>query len=159
MVYTQSMAKNLGNSAGSARRSDLFCSSSEIVNMNGILANRTSDGTTRRLWYKLGRAHDFEMLPGMTARGTMLLSFSASYMQLSVILLWASVLVFQLAWQGTFESWCQVAHTTTPLAHAVRDPHLGVPYIGRVGDVLLGVPCCSGLYQWFFTLGIRWTSE
>ena len=130
-----------------------------LVTSNGFYTNRTSDGSTRRLWYKLGRAHDFEAQQAITFRGTWRLVFGAHHIQGGLIFLWASALIFQLAWQGCYESWCASPNLYTPLAHAVRDPHFGLTSLGPLGSTILGIRCCSGLYQWLFTLGFRWTSE
>ena len=46
-------------------------------------------------------------------------------MQLALIFLWASIPLFQLGWQGSFDSWAKAPSIVKPLAHAIRDAQFG----------------------------------
>jgi len=79
-------------------------------------------------------------------------------MQLTVIFIWASIPIFQLGWQGTFEGWAQAPNIISPLAHAMRDPHFGqsgVQAFALSASQLFAIRCTTGMYQWLYTLGFR----
>jgi photosystem I P700 chlorophyll a apoprotein A2 len=76
--------------------------------------------------------------------------------QLAVLLGWLSVWLFHIAWLGNFHSFVQAASGLRPSslsAHAIRDPHFGA--LSNASS--LSVVSTSGLYQWYFTVGM--TSE
>ena len=60
-----------------------------ILLMNDYISNRTSDATTRRLWYKIGTIHKRGALTG-------------TWRHMDRI---TSTPIYHLAWQGTFTSW------------------------------------------------------
>ncbi|KAK9661658.1 hypothetical protein RND81_O100100 [Saponaria officinalis] len=60
----------------------------------------------------------------------------------AIIFLWTSGNLFHVAWQGNFESWVQDPLHVRPIAHAIWDPHfVNIAY--------------SGVYQWWYTIGLR----
>ncbi|MCL7029104.1 hypothetical protein MKW94_025799 [Papaver nudicaule] len=87
------------------------------------------DPTTRRIWFGIATAHDFE----------------------TIIFLWTSGNLFHVAWQGNFESWVKDPLHVRPIAHAIWDPHFGQPAVeaftrgGALGPVNIAY---SGVYQW-----------
>ncbi|KAL0903036.1 hypothetical protein M5K25_028274 [Dendrobium thyrsiflorum] len=78
--------------------------------------------------------------------------------QLAIIFLWTSGNLFHVAWQGNFESWIQDPLHVRPIAHAILDPHFGQPAVeaftrgGAIGPVNIAY---SGVYQWWYTIGLR----
>ncbi|MFS7998867.1 Photosystem I P700 chlorophyll a apoprotein A2 [Helianthus anomalus] len=62
------------------------------------------------------------------------------------------------SWQGNFESWVQDPLHVRPIAHAIWDPHFGQPAVeaftrgGAPGPVNIAY---SGVYQWWYTIGLR----
>nr|YP_003795479.1 P700 apoprotein A2 of photosystem I [Floydiella terrestris]YP_010500117.1 P700 apoprotein A2 of photosystem I [Gormaniella terricola]ACZ58442.1 P700 apoprotein A2 of photosystem I [Floydiella terrestris]UWV18294.1 P700 apoprotein A2 of photosystem I [Gormaniella terricola] len=120
------------------------------------------DPTTRRIWFGLATAHDFETHDGMTEELLYQKIFASHFGQLAVIFLWTSGNLFHVAWQGNFEQWVQDPLHVRPIAHAIWDPHFGTPAVeaftrgGATGPVNI---CTSGVYQWWYTIGIRTNSE
>lgn len=97
--------------------------------LNIDLRNRTSDGTTREVWYVLGTIHDFQR---RTLRGLSSISwdvFIAHHLQVSVIFGWAGLILSQIAWQGSYDQFVLDPQNTVPTAHIVRDAHLGLGVI------------------------------
>ncbi|KAJ3675975.1 hypothetical protein LUZ61_021679 [Rhynchospora tenuis] len=84
--------------------------------------------------------------------------FASHFGQLAIIFLWTSGNLFHVAWQGNFESWIQDPLHIRPIAHAIWDPHFGQPAVeaftrgGATGPVNIAY---SGLYQWWYTIGLR----
>ncbi|MFQ6631297.1 hypothetical protein Gotur_009778, partial [Gossypium turneri] len=80
------------------------------------------DPTTRRIWFGIATAHDFESHDDITEE----------------------------PWQGNFESWIQDPLHVRPIAHAIWDPHFGQPAVeaftrgGAAGPVNIAY---SGVYQ------------
>ncbi|KAG0447342.1 hypothetical protein HPP92_028445, partial [Vanilla planifolia] len=78
--------------------------------------------------------------------------------QLVIIFLWTSGNLFHVAWQGNFESWIQDPLHVRPIAHAIWEPHFGQPAVeaftrvGALGPVNIAD---SGVYQWWYTIGLR----
>jgi photosystem I P700 chlorophyll a apoprotein A2 len=116
------------------------------------------DPTTRRIWYGLAVAHDFESHDGMTEEKLYQQIFASHFGQLAIIFLWTSGNLFHVAWQGNFEQWTTDPLHIRPIAHAIWDPHFGQPAIeaftrgGSSGPVNI---CTSGVYEWWFTIGMR----
>jgi len=116
------------------------------------------DPTTRRLWFGLATAHDFESHDGITEERLYKKIFASHFGQLAIIFLWTSGNLFHVAWQGNFESWTQEPLRIRPIAHAIWDPHFGQPAVeaytrgGSTGPVNIAT---SGVYQWWYTIGIR----
>eukprot|EP00955_Chlamydomonas_euryale_P114543 366282-Chlamydomonas_euryale.AAC.17 len=98
-----------------------------------------NDPTTRRIWYGLAVAHDFESHDGMTEENLYQKIFASHFGQLAIIFLWTSDPVH-----------------VRPIAHAIWDPHFGTPAVeaftrgGASGPVNIAA---SGVYQWWFTIG------
>ncbi|WP_299489380.1 photosystem I core protein PsaB [Acaryochloris sp. IP29b_bin.137] len=116
------------------------------------------DPTTRRIWYGIATVHDFETHDGMTEENLYQKIFATHFGHLSIIFLWAAGLLFHVAWQGNFEQWIQDPLTVRPIAHAIWDPQLGdaatqaFTQAGASGPVDL---CYSGVYHWWYTIGMR----
>jgi photosystem I P700 chlorophyll a apoprotein A2 len=116
------------------------------------------DPTTRRLWFGIATAHDFETHDGITEEYLYQKIFASHFGQLAIIFLWTSGNLFHVAWQGNFEAWIQDPLHVRPIAHAIWDPHFGQPAVeaymrgGATGPVNIAT---SGVYQWWYTIGIR----
>ncbi|KAI5649612.1 hypothetical protein M9H77_35617 [Catharanthus roseus] len=87
--------------------------------LKGIMALRfprfseglAQDPTTRRIWFGIATAHDFDSHDDITEE--------------SIIFLWTSGNLFHVAWQGNFESWIKDPLHVRPIAHIIWDPHFG----------------------------------
>jgi photosystem I P700 chlorophyll a apoprotein A2 len=116
------------------------------------------DPTTRRLWFGIATSHDFESHDGLTEERLYQKIFASHFGQLAIIFLWTSGNLFHVAWQGNFEPWIQDPLHVRPIAHAIWDPHFGQPAVdaynrgGANGPVNIAT---SGVYQWWYTIGIR----
>src|SRR6478672_1132262 len=116
------------------------------------------DPTTRRIWYGIATAHDFESHDGITEENLYQKIFASHFGQLAIIFLWTSGNLFHVAWQGNFEPWVQDPLHVRPIAHAIWDPHFGQPAVeaftrgGASGPVNIST---SGVYQWWYTIGLR----
>merc|ERR1712078_599095 len=70
--------------------------------------------------------------------------------------------LFHVAWQGNFEQWVTDPLNIRPIAHAIWDPHFGQPAIeaftrgGADGPVNIAY---SGVYQWWYTIGMRTNND
>jgi len=116
------------------------------------------DPTTRRIWYSIATAHDFESHDGMTEEALYQKIFASHFGQLAIIFLWTSGNLFHVAWQGNFEQWVSDPLHVRPIAHTIWDPHFGQPAVeaytrgGASGPVNIAY---SGVYQWWYTIGMR----
>ena len=116
------------------------------------------DPTTRRIWFGIATAHDFESHDDITEERLYQNIFASHFGQLAIIFLWTSGNLFNVAWQGNFESWIQDPLHVRPIAHAIWDPHFGQPAVeaftrgGAAGPVNIAY---SGVYQWWYTIGLR----
>jgi len=116
------------------------------------------DPTTRRLWFGIATAHDFESHDGITEERFYQKIFASHFGQLAIIFLWTSGNLFHVAWQGNFETWIEDPLHVRPIAHAIWDPHFGQPSVeaytrgGANNPVNIAT---SGVYQWWYTIGIR----
>ena len=81
------------------------------------------DPTTRRIWFGIATAHDFESHDDITEERLYQNIFASHFGQLAIIFLWTSGNLFHVAWQGNFESWIQDPLHVRPIAHAIWDPH------------------------------------
>jgi photosystem I P700 chlorophyll a apoprotein A2 len=115
------------------------------------------DPTTRRIWYGIATAHDFETHDGMTEENLYQKIFASHFGHIAIIFLWTSGTVFHVAWQGNFEQWIKDPLNVRPIAHAIWDPHFGQGAIdaftqaGASGPVNIAY---SGVYHWFYTIGM-----
>ena len=115
------------------------------------------DPTTRRIWYGIATAHDFELHDGMTEENLYQKIFASHFGHLAIIFLWTSGTVFHVAWQGNFEQWIKDPLTTRPIAHAIWDPHFGQGAIDAFTQAGASSPvniAYSGVYHWFYTIGM-----
>ena len=116
------------------------------------------DPTTRRIWYGIATAHDFESHDGITEESLYQKIFASHFGQLAIIFLWTSGNLFHVAWQGNFSQWVADPLHIRPIAHAIWDPHFGQPAVeaftrgGAEGPVNIAT---SGVYQWWYTIGAR----
>jgi photosystem I P700 chlorophyll a apoprotein A2 len=117
-----------------------------------------NDPTTRRIWFGIATAHDFETHDRMTEDLLYQKIFASHFGQLAIIFLWTSGNLFHVAWQGNFETWVKDPLHIRPIAHSIWDPHFGQPAVeaftrgGATGPVNI---CYSGVYQWWYTVGMR----
>ncbi|MBW4696413.1 MAG: photosystem I core protein PsaB [Aphanocapsa lilacina HA4352-LM1] len=120
------------------------------------------DPTTRRIWYGIATAHDFESHDGMTEEALYQKLFATHFGHLAIIFLWSSGNLFHIAWQGNFEQWVSNPTGVVPIAHAIWDPHFGKGAVeaftpeGGAGPVNAAY---SGLYYLYYTLGMRFNSD
>ncbi|KAG6540475.1 hypothetical protein Mapa_018159 [Marchantia paleacea] len=119
----------------------------------------SQDPTTRRIWFGIATAHDFESHDDMTEERLYQKIFASHFGQLAIIFFfWTSGNLFHVAWQGNFEAWGQDPLHVRPIAHAIWDPHFGQPAVeaftrgGASGPVNIAY---SGVYQWWYTIGLR----
>ncbi|MEO1590909.1 MAG: photosystem I core protein PsaB [Cyanobacteria bacterium J06632_22] len=116
------------------------------------------DPTTRRIWYGIATAHDFESHDGMTEENLYQKIFASHFGHLAIIFLWVSGNLFHVAWQGNFEQWIKDPLNVKPIAHAIWDPHFGeaaadaFTQAGASGPVNVAF---SGVYHWWYTIGMR----
>jgi photosystem I P700 chlorophyll a apoprotein A2 len=116
------------------------------------------DPTTRRLWFGIAVAHDFESHDAITEERLYQKIFASHFGQLAIIFIWTAGNLFHVAWQGNFEVWIQDPLHVCPIAHAIWDPHFGQPaieaYTRGGSDSPVNI-ATSGVYQWWYTIGIR----
>jgi photosystem I P700 chlorophyll a apoprotein A2 len=116
------------------------------------------DPTTRRIWYGIATAHDFELHDGMTEENLYQKIFASHFGHLAIIFLWVSGNLFHVAWQGNFEQWVQDPLNVRPIAHAIWDPHFGQGAIDAFTQAGASSPvniAYSGVYHWWYTIGMR----
>nr|YP_009504652.1 photosystem I P700 chlorophyll a apoprotein A2 [Cyanophora biloba]AWW13761.1 photosystem I P700 chlorophyll a apoprotein A2 [Cyanophora biloba] len=120
------------------------------------------DPTTRRIWYGIATANDFETNDGITEENLYQKIFASHFGHLAIIFLWTSGNLFHVAWQGNFEQWVKDPLNTRPIAHAIYDPHFGQRAIEAFSQAGASSPvniCYSGVYQWWYTQGMRTNDE
>ncbi|BAS56657.1 MULTISPECIES: photosystem I core protein PsaB [Leptolyngbya] len=116
------------------------------------------DPTTRRIWYGIATAHDFESHDGMTEEKLYQKLFATHFGHLAIIFLWASGSLFHVAWQGNFEQWIKDPLNIRPIAHAIWDPQFGKPAVDAFTQGGANYPVdisYSGVYHWWYTIGMR----
>ncbi|MEO8890001.1 MAG: photosystem I core protein PsaB [Coleofasciculaceae cyanobacterium] len=120
------------------------------------------DPTTRRIFYAIATAHDFESHDDMTEENLYQKIFASHFGHLAIIFLWASGIQFHVAWQGNFETWIKDPLNVRPIAHAIWDAQFGPPAIAAYTQAGARNPvdiCYSGVYHWWYTIGIRTNTE
>ncbi|MGB3668803.1 MAG: photosystem I core protein PsaB [Phormidesmis sp.] len=120
------------------------------------------DPTTRRIWYGIATAHDFETHDGMTEENLYQKIFASHFGHLAIIFLWTSGNLFHVAWQGNFPQWTQDPLNVTPIAHAIWDPHFGQPAVDAFSQAGSSSPvniAYSGVYHWWYTIGMRTNAD
>ncbi|MBD2105334.1 MULTISPECIES: photosystem I core protein PsaB [unclassified Nodosilinea] len=120
------------------------------------------DPTTRRLWYGIATAHDFESHDGMTEENLYQKIFASHFGHLAIIFLWTSGNLFHVAWQGNFEQWIKDPLNIKPIAHAIWDPHFGQPAVDAFSQAGSSTPvniAFSGVYHWWYTIGMRTNTD
>ncbi|WP_204105609.1 MULTISPECIES: photosystem I core protein PsaB [Spirulina sp. CCY15215] len=120
------------------------------------------DPTTRRIWYGIATAHDFESHDGMTEENLYQKIFASHFGHIAIIFLWTSGTLFHVAWQGNFEQWIKDPLNVRPIAHAIWDPQFGQGAIDAFTQAGASNPvniCYSGVYHWFYTIGMTTNAE
>lgn len=120
------------------------------------------DPTTRRIWYGIATAHDFESHDGMTEENLYQKIFASHFGHLAIIFLWTSGTLFHVAWQGNFEEWIKDPETIKPIAHAIWDPQFGSGAIDAFTQAGASSPvniAYSGVYHWFYTIGMTTNNQ
>ena len=120
------------------------------------------DPTTRRIWYGIATAHDFESHDGMTEENLYQKIFASHFGHLAIIFLWTSGNLFHVAWQGNFEQWIKDPLNIRPSAHAIWDPHFGQPAVDAFTQAGASSPvniAYSGVYHWWYTIGMRTNTD
>ena len=120
------------------------------------------DPATRRIWFGLATAHDFESHDGMTEENFIKKYFRFSFWPFSCYFLWTSGNLFHVAWQGNFEQWVLNPLKVKPIAHAIWDPHFGQPAIKAFTKGGVSYPvniATSGVYHWWYTIGMRTNTD
>jgi photosystem I P700 chlorophyll a apoprotein A2 len=120
------------------------------------------DPTTRRIWYGIATAHDFESHDGMTEENLYQKIFASHFGHLAIIFLWTSGNLFHVAWQGNFEQWIKDPLNVKPIAHAIWDPHFGQPAVDAFSQAGSSTPvnvAFSGVYHWWYTIGMRTNND
>jgi photosystem I P700 chlorophyll a apoprotein A2 len=120
------------------------------------------DPTTRRIWYGIATAHDFESHDGMTEENLYQKIFASHFGHLAIIFLWTSGNLFHVAWQGNFEQWIKDPLNVRPIAHAIWDPHFGQPAVDAFTQAGASSPvniAFSGVYHWWYTIGMRTNAD
>ena len=120
------------------------------------------DPTTRRIWFGIATAHDFETHDGMTEEKLYQKIFASHFGHLAIIFLWTSGNLFHVAWQGNFEEWVLNPLKVKPIAHTIWDPHFGEPAIKAFtkGGAFYPVNIAySGVYHWWYTIGMRTNND
>jgi photosystem I P700 chlorophyll a apoprotein A2 len=145
-----------------------------LANINGeievIMATKfpkfsqalAQDPTTRRIWYAIATANDFESHDGVTEESLYQKIFASHFGHLAIIFLWTSGNLFHVAWQGNFEQWIKNPLTTRPIAHAIWDPHFGKAAVEAFTQTDAAGPvnvAYSGVYHWWYTIGMRTNAE
>jgi len=119
------------------------------------------DPATRRIWYGIATAHDLEAHDNMTEENLYQKIFASHFGHLAIIFLWTAGNLFHVAWQGNFEKWVANPLKVKPIAHSIWDPHFGESAIkafskGNTYPVNISF---SGVYQWWYTIGLRTNQE
>ena len=122
---------------GHSSQQELLQQDNGQEDLKGIMALRfprfsqglTQDPTTRRIWFGIAIAHDFESHDDITEECLYQNIFATHFGQLAIIFLWTSRNLFHVAWQGNFETWVQDPLHVRPIAHAIWDPHFGQPAV------------------------------
>ena len=120
------------------------------------------DPATRRIWYGIATAHDLEMHDEMTSESLYQKVFASHFGHLAIIFIWTSGNLFHVAWQGNFEQWILNPLKVKPIAHAIWDPHFGEPALKAFTRGGASYPVnisYSGLYNWWYTIGMRTNNE
>ena len=116
------------------------------------------DPTTRRLWFGIATAHDFESHDSITEEILYQKIFASHFGQLAIIFLWTAGNIFHVSWQGNFEIFVKDPLHVRPIAHEIWDPHFGrkaFEAYTRGGRTIPVNIATSGVYQWWYTIGIR----
>jgi photosystem I P700 chlorophyll a apoprotein A2 len=120
------------------------------------------DPTTRRIWYGIATAHDFESHDGMTEENLYQKIFASHFGHIAIIFLWTSGTLFHVAWQGNFEQWIKDPLNVRPIAHAIWDPQFGAPAVDAFTQAGASNPvniAYSGVYHWFYTIGMTTNND
>eukprot|EP00871_Galdieria_phlegrea_P004000 jgi/Galph1/4600/GphlegSOOS_G3297.1 len=120
------------------------------------------DPTTRRIWYGIATAHDFESHDNIVEENLYQKIFASHFGHLAIIFLWSSGNLFHVAWQGNFEQWIMNPNKIKPIAHAIWDPHFGQSALKAFSQGGVNYPVnisYSGVYHWWYTIGMRTNND
>jgi photosystem I P700 chlorophyll a apoprotein A2 len=118
------------------------------------------DPSTRRIWYGIATAHDFESHDAMTESKLYQKIFASHFGHIAIIFLWTAGNLFHVAWQGNFESWVLNPLKVRPIAHAIWDPHFGqAAYKAFLKTSSPANLSLSGVYEWWYTIGLRTNND
>ncbi len=118
----------------------------------------SQDPTTRRIWYSIATAHDLESHDNATENIVYKKIFASHFGHLAIIFFWLSGNLLHVAWQGNFEQWILNPAKIRPIAHEIWDPHFGelaIKAFSKNGLLYPNNIALSGVYQWWYTIGIR----
>ena len=118
----------------------------------------SEDPTTRRIWFSIATAHDLESHDDISEEALYQKIFASHFGHLAIIFLWTAGNLFHVAWQGNFEQWILNPLKVKPIAHGIWDPHFGETALKAFtrGGVIYPVNIAlSGVYQWWYTIGMR----
>jgi photosystem I P700 chlorophyll a apoprotein A2 len=110
------------------------------------------------LWFAIATAHDFETHDLATEKYLYTQIFASHFGQLAIIFLWTCGNVFHVAAYGNFEIWLRDPLHVRPIAHRIWDPHFGQNAIDAYARGGVESPvniATTGVYQWWYTIGIR----
>lgn len=116
------------------------------------------DPTTRRIFYGMGISHDLEVHDIIKESTLYRQIFASHFGQLAIIFLWSSGNLVHIAWQGNYQQWFFNPLKVKPIAHSIWDPHFGdsaIESFTRGGVSYPVTRSTSGLYHWWYTIGIR----
>lgn len=118
------------------------------------------DPSTRRIWYGIATAHDFESHDAMTESKLYQKIFASHFGHIAIIFLWTAGNLFHVAWQGNFEAWVLNPLKVRPIAHAIWDPHFGqAAYKAFLKTSSPANLALSGVYEWWYTIGLRTNND
>jgi photosystem I P700 chlorophyll a apoprotein A2 len=123
-----------------------------------IRAADLEDPSTGLFFNSIGSAFDLETHDRMTEDRLYQKIFACHFGHLAIIFLWTAGNLFHVAWQGNFEQWILDPLKVSPIAHAIWDPHFGSAALDAFagGGVYYPViTATSGLYNWWYTIGMR----
>jgi photosystem I P700 chlorophyll a apoprotein A2 len=141
------------------KRNEYLFMSSKFPKFSSGLA---ADPTTRRLWFGIATAHDFESHDGMTEEKLYQKIFASHFGQLAIIFLWTSGNLFHVAWQGNFAR----VGTRSTSCSSNCSRNLGstlwttsIEAFTRGGAFSPVNIAYSGVYQWWYTIGMRTNND
>merc|ERR1711881_175968 len=111
---------------------------------------RSPGFTTTSMGWVLGTVHAVEaQLLAQSAASTATLLYTSHCGHLSLIALWLSGVLLHSGLNGTYALWCRNPIGTSAVAHALWDPHFGLPGVLAMsesrGTAIISYSGCSNL--------------